>query len=248
MPAFISYSQKDEAVYSILCMALDAAGVDRWDPSKMSPGESLANQLQDAIGRCELCVFVATRRSIESPWCLAEVGAFWGAGKRVLIFLADPDLTDVVLPPQFKGNLRVDKADKLVTGIKETIDAYSVTVSSNYEFFKTSGIYGNDAAWGELIDNTETCFDILGVTLRGWRDMNFSREKFLQKARSGCQIRVLLMSTDNELLNSLLLANNKSINSVMDDIKYSYEYYSDLSKTHPNITVSQIKKGYPIFS
>ena len=114
MPTFISHSFKDEAVYSTLCLALDAAGVTRWDPTSMALGDSLSEQLQRAIHTCEVCIFVATRRSIESPWCLAELGAFWGSGKKVLMFMADPDLADSTLPPQFKGTLRADTAARLM--------------------------------------------------------------------------------------------------------------------------------------
>ena len=121
MPTFISYSQKDEAVYSTLCRAFDAAGVHRWDSATMAAGVSLADQLKSAINSCEVCVFVATRRSIESTWCLAELGAFWGAGKRVIMFVTDPDLTDAALPPQFKGNLRVSNADRLIGAVKDTL-------------------------------------------------------------------------------------------------------------------------------
>jgi hypothetical protein len=246
MPAFISHSQKDEAIYSALCMALDAAEIVRWDPLKMSPGRSLADQLQQAIQRCEVCIFIATRRSIESTWCLAELGAFWGAGKRVLIFLADPDLTEAVLPPQFKGNLRVENAGKLVDATREAIASHSVTNSLAYDFFRTSGSYGSDADWTSLIEGTFEQFDILGVTLRSWRDMNNSEEIFLRKAEQNCRIRILLMDKDNDLLKGLLLG-RKPIRSVQNDIDESLSYYTDLAKKNPNISVRQVRKGMPHF-
>jgi hypothetical protein len=76
MLAFISHSQEDGGIYSALCLALDAERLGRWDPSTMSPGKSLAEQLRDAIRECYACVFVATRQSVASRWCLAEAGAF----------------------------------------------------------------------------------------------------------------------------------------------------------------------------
>ena len=36
MPAFISHSFQDLAVYSTLCLALDSAGADHWDPKTMA--------------------------------------------------------------------------------------------------------------------------------------------------------------------------------------------------------------------
>jgi hypothetical protein len=70
------------------------------------------------------CASLLRRRSITSPWCLAELGAFWGAGKRVLLFIAEPDLTDSVLPPQFKGDLKVRTAHELIKAIKAAIDGH----------------------------------------------------------------------------------------------------------------------------
>lgn len=122
MPVFISYSQKDEAMYSALCLALDGAKIKRWDVSSLNAGDSLADQLRNAIEICDVCVFLATKRSIESQWCLAELGAFWGAGKTVIGYIADPELKKSELPPQFKGNLWTANAGKLVKSIRSSYE------------------------------------------------------------------------------------------------------------------------------
>ncbi|HET6976926.1 MAG TPA: toll/interleukin-1 receptor domain-containing protein [Pyrinomonadaceae bacterium] len=174
MPVFVSHNFKDEAIYSTLCLVLDSARMERWDPSTMSPGESLSDQLRNAIRMCEVCIFVATRRSIESPWCLAELGAFWGAGKKVLVFLCDPDLQDSMLPPQFKGNLLVSTADELIKAARVSIDQHRTAVEkatqeAPYEFFETSGNYGTQKDWQGLLINTHHRFDVMGVALGAWR-------------------------------------------------------------------------------
>ena len=126
---FISHKSDDAGVYSAVCLALAGAGITCWDPARMSPGESLAEQLRDAIRECGVCVFIATRRSVESPWCLAELGAFWGAGKKVLVYLGDSELPESVLPPQFKGDLRVNTAQKLIEAIKSVPNGGPATAS-----------------------------------------------------------------------------------------------------------------------
>ncbi len=118
MTIFISHSDKDRAIYQTLCMALDAKKVSRWDVAAMLPGESLSDQLRQSINECHLCVFVATRRSLESQWCLAELGAFWGSGKTVILFMVDPELDESVLPPQFRGNLRASSPQQLIDVIQ----------------------------------------------------------------------------------------------------------------------------------
>src|SRR5688572_19720770 len=124
MSIFVSHSQQDEAVYSNFCLTLDGTGVKRWDQQTMAVGGSLADQLREAIRICDGCVFLATKRSVESKWCMAELGAFWGAGKRVIVFLADPEISEGQLPVQFQGNLWSRSAHRVL----EAIQALSATV------------------------------------------------------------------------------------------------------------------------
>ena len=135
---FVSHSHEDKAAYSSLCLALDSSGISRWDVSELNVGNQLANSLQVAIERSDLCVLLATQRSLKSRWCLAELGAFWGAGKPVIIFQSDPDILESDLPPQFLGNLWTTDAKRLLKAIKETTlggvdripDGYSVKIES----------------------------------------------------------------------------------------------------------------------
>lgn len=127
---FISHCHEDKAAYSALCLALDHSGVLRWDVAKLAIGHPLADGLRDAIEKCDVCVFVATSRSLESRWCLAELGAFWGAGKRVILYLADPAVNESDLPPQFRGNLWTDDAAKVVEAVKVS-DVSSVRQTHN---------------------------------------------------------------------------------------------------------------------
>lgn len=128
---FISHSHEDEAAYSSLCLILDNAGVLRWDVSKLSLGKPLTEGLRIAIDECDICIFVATPRSLESRWCLAELGAFWGAGKKVIIFIADPKIIESELPPQFRGNLWTSNAKQLINAIHESVNLGPVQKTSN---------------------------------------------------------------------------------------------------------------------
>ena len=114
---FISHSHKDQASYSALCLALESSGISRWDVSKLTLGRSLSDGLREAINECEVCVFLATKRSIKSSWCLAELGAFWGAKKKVIIYQAEPDIAKSEIPPQFQGDLWTSDAKKLLNAL-----------------------------------------------------------------------------------------------------------------------------------
>lgn len=121
MRVFICYSHQDQAAYSSICLTLDEAGVDRFEPTKLQLGKSLAEQLRFAIGECQVCVFLATRGSIDSGWCQAELGAFWGMGKPVFVYLLDPEIAETDLPKQFQGNLWTRDAEELLAAIRQTL-------------------------------------------------------------------------------------------------------------------------------
>jgi hypothetical protein len=193
-------------VYSALCLAFDGANLARWDPATMALGHSLADQLRKAITDCEVCVLIATRSSIESPWCLAEVGAFWGSGKTVIIYLADPDLTESVLPPQLKGNLMARNARDLIASSRSTVENRTTvgTATHQMQFFASSGDFGGDSEWLKLLNDTNEGFDIMGVSLLSWRQTQGFREAVSKKAKHGCKVRILLMHQDNTALTASL--------------------------------------------
>ena len=59
-----------------------------------------------------------------SSWCLAEIGAFWGGSKRVISFIADPEIGEAELPAQ----LKTDVWTRNVGHVLESIRGLSPTV------------------------------------------------------------------------------------------------------------------------
>jgi hypothetical protein len=121
MSAFISYSHEDIETYETLCLALKGEGLPYWKPETMEAGESLTDQLREAINRCDVCIFLATRHSVESKWCLAEVGAFWGAGKRVIVFLVGSGIDQGKIPPQFQSDLSTSHVEEVIRAARSRI-------------------------------------------------------------------------------------------------------------------------------
>lgn len=116
---FISYAFEDRTHFDNVADQLDVAGLEYWKTGETRAGETLARQLQDAISRASLCIFIATRNSVASSWCSAELGAFWGARKRVLIYLADPGLDESDLPGQFRGHFLQGRIKSLVDDCRD---------------------------------------------------------------------------------------------------------------------------------
>src|SRR5438270_9572254 len=67
------------------------------------------------------CIFVATRDSVKSQWCLNEIGAFWGAGKRIILYAANADIENK-LPPLFKGDYRTSDAREVIRQVREELE------------------------------------------------------------------------------------------------------------------------------
>ena len=122
MLIFVSYAFEDKAHFENITDALADAGLDYWKTSETRAGELLSKQLQDAISRAALCVFIATRHSVSSSWCGAELGAFWGSAKRVLIYIADDNLTEAELPRQFQGHFLQRRIKGLVNDCRQYLE------------------------------------------------------------------------------------------------------------------------------
>ena len=102
MRIFISHGMgSDPVLFETVVEALKDRLYNCWRPDLL-PGDLTAAQLQDAIATHDACVFVATERSVASEWCKAEVAAFWGRRKPVIVYLTEESLTKT-LPPQFQG-------------------------------------------------------------------------------------------------------------------------------------------------
>jgi len=84
---FVSYSSKDQMEADNLAEFLDGLGVrviiDKGFLRAPNPiGEKLLAEIRNSHG----CIWVLTENSLKSEWCPLEVGAFWGAGKPVIIY------------------------------------------------------------------------------------------------------------------------------------------------------------------
>jgi len=121
MTAFISHSFENKPEFENVTDALDLRGVPYWNPSEIRPGASLREQLRAAVEQCDLCIFIATRKAIESSWCGAELGAFWGAGKPIVVYVAEPSLSDGELPQIVQGDVWERRIAKIAERAKEII-------------------------------------------------------------------------------------------------------------------------------
>lgn len=119
MTIFVSHSFENKDEFENIVDALTLAGVPYWNPIDIKSGDSLRDQLRDAVGKCGVCIFIATHRSVRSSWCGAELGAFWGAGTPIIVYRADSSLTEDALPPIVQGDVWEGKISRVAARAKE---------------------------------------------------------------------------------------------------------------------------------
>jgi hypothetical protein len=114
MQIFVSHDSRDRNHYVDLCQRLVASEVPYWDAGSMPAGATLQEKLREGIKVCDACIFVATDNSVDSQWCLAELGAFWGAGKPVIPYVAGDDVAEKRLPPYLRELVWARSAESAV--------------------------------------------------------------------------------------------------------------------------------------
>ncbi|MEW6369247.1 MAG: TIR domain-containing protein [Acidobacteriota bacterium] len=121
MAVFISHSFENKPEFDNIVDALVLANVPYWNPTNVKPGASLREQLREAVENCSLCIFLATHRSLQSSWCGAELGAFWGAGKPIIVYIADSSLADEDLPPIVQGDVWERRISRVAARARELV-------------------------------------------------------------------------------------------------------------------------------
>ena len=155
MKTFISYSFEDKDKFDNLCWSLDAQGITYWKTDEIAAGEPLRGRLREAVAGCAVCVFLATKNSIKSGWCLAEVGAFWGAGKPVVVYVEDSGLQETDLPKQLQG-------DKWTPQIKEVVGAL--------KFHLGAAAQDERERRSPLVDYNRNSIELYAIKAKGLRE------------------------------------------------------------------------------
>lgn len=126
MSVFISHSFENKPEFDNVTDALALRGVAFWNPTEIRSGASLRDQLRRAVEQCEACIFIATRTSVNSSWCGAELGAFWGASKPIVVYLAEPSIPDADLPEIVKGDVWERRISRVAERAGEILAAGAV--------------------------------------------------------------------------------------------------------------------------
>ncbi|MBN2131929.1 MAG: TIR domain-containing protein [Sedimentisphaerales bacterium] len=196
MQIFISYTSEDKEELVRLTALLRQASLECVEVTDcMRAGNKpLSDQLRGLIEDSDVCIFIATNRSVRAPWCLAELGAFWGTGKTVIVYIADESLPDQEIPIQFRKDFWERDIEKVVETAKDELERSRTRPGSGK--LRTSG---------HVLAIGHTCLDTIidqsgeprvndepragGSTLYGTRAMAYMADQMR------CQVSIDLVAT-----------------------------------------------------
>ena len=113
---FISYPSQSKDKMRELADRLGRQNFYRiWrDDEHIKVGEIISDQLKVGFRESDCCVLVLSKHTEKSAWCMQEVGAFWGAGKPIIVYLTDR----AARPPElFAGMKLANTLDEVVEGL-----------------------------------------------------------------------------------------------------------------------------------
>ena len=123
-------------------------------------------------------------------------------------------------------------------------------VSNEIAFHERSGDFGPDAQWLRLLEDAETFFSIMGVSLLSWQDTRDFEPTVIRKASEGCRVKIMTLSQDNAAIDQLgtLARANELPEVVRGKIKLSSRFFDRLSREYPNIEYRQLRGRTPNFA
>jgi hypothetical protein len=114
---FISYPSESFDLASLLVDRLRNENIEVWfDQVHIRASQNISDRIRAGLEESICCIFVLSTYSLESKWCHAEVGAFWGSGKPIVIYPTQPRCE----VPSYLSGIRVaNDLSEMVFAIKQ---------------------------------------------------------------------------------------------------------------------------------
>jgi hypothetical protein len=124
MTVFISYSRKDEELVDRLSIELLKHDVKLWrDEYKLSGGDSLTQQIGDAICRSSFLCVALSDQAIASEWVKKEIAAgLLQAKERVGFTIVPLRIADIELPEPLQDYLYIDFTKSFEEGSRRLLN------------------------------------------------------------------------------------------------------------------------------
>ncbi len=133
MPVFISYSHEQKGFVDILAANLFKRKINVWvDRWELGVGDSIINQIQEAITEASALLIVLSRASVESAWCKKEIESGLLReleAKRVIVLPVM--FEDCEIPIFLRGKVYADFRKSFDDGLASILDAIAKVTSES---------------------------------------------------------------------------------------------------------------------
>jgi len=260
-------SHADDVFDYIIKPAMEEIGMEAFRADHIKESGLISDQMFKAIFNYDLIIALITYKN---PNVFYELGIAHYSNKAVIILLEKGnelpfDLKDLRcvfydLKPRSLFEKVYSKeltehvqafidADWVITNIIPGVNIPGSPQDIHYEFFEPDGheYFGSRVDWLSAITKTEKVFHLMGLRLSAWRRMKGLDKAILEKAKEGCEVKILLIHPDNPALKMLI--DDDASETKYEDIKRTaqenFEFYTKLASNSDNIHVKQIVDGMP---
>src|SRR5687768_1151766 len=108
MKFFVSYSRSvQDSVREIITSVRDDSEDARWDQDLRS-GQDWCSTILNTIESCEVCLFMISEKSVQSPYCMEELRYAMARNRLILPFVMDGPVSYTVPPEIMKSRIQYE--------------------------------------------------------------------------------------------------------------------------------------------
>jgi hypothetical protein len=252
----------DDIFRFIIKPAMEECGIEAVRSDHLTEPGKISEQMFREILGDDLCIAVLTGRN---PNVYYELAVAQSAGRPVIILLEQGevlpfDVQDLrcvyyaMKPSPLIDGVFANEVVRHVRALEAAgwvgpppIALRPESDGSTVSFLPKSIEYGGEA-WPRLLEDTSEAFELMGLSLRGWRSNTQDLGgRLLDKAEAGCRIRILLMHPDSAALREAIndALSDESFDDVRDETARMYRFFAKVADAHERIEVRRIARGCP---
>lgn len=121
---FVSHATADKWLATVLCEKIEAAGAKAFrDDRDIQGGDDIPDSIRSELARSREMLILLTPESVNRPWVLIELGAFWGRrrGQRIVAVLCHVAFDTIPDMIKTKKAISLNKLDDYLEELRKRI-------------------------------------------------------------------------------------------------------------------------------
>jgi len=254
----------DDVLDFIIKPAMEELGYEAYRSDHSHAVGKISDQMFTSILKDDLCIALLT---FQNPNVYYELAVAQSAARPVIILALKGttlpfDIKDMRVVyydlkprPLWDGTYKNEIIEIVRHLEKETNqrkvpfapDLSPLSATQNFISYKKAEDFGSSDRWVDTLKETQTKFDLLGISINRWTKPMGIRDLFNNKANEGCQIRILIMSPENPSLGSMLNEEDHqgNLSITKQDIISTTEFFQDIEQDKKSLQIRHIRNACP---